>query len=500
MLAPLLLLLAPAVAGLTALLIRSNALRPWTLPVLALVHLGGTLLALCGCGATPAGRDNALTTSLWLRLDGTGAVVLLVVSVLFLLVAVYAPGYLRTQPARSNKALVVCCCAFLGLASLATLSQHLGLMWAAVEGATLTCAPMIYFNRSSRSLEATWKYLMVGGVGIALALLGTFFLAYAAIAAGHPCELTADALMASGGLSSPWVRVAFVLLLVGYGTKMGLAPLHAWKPDAYGESPGIVGALLAGGMTSVAFLALSRVVGVVRASGGASLADGSLMTLGLISMAWASVFMVRQTDIKRMLAYSSVEHMGILAVGLALGPAALPAVLLHLMGNAWAKGALFIAAGNIHRAFSSKHIPEVSGAMLRLPVSGGGFLLGFLAATGTPPFSLFLSELGLLQVAAASGRWWLVGVFLLCLIVIFAGFSGTVLTAVLGDSRAPEPELAHRDSWWTTASPVAALVLVLGLGLWIPAPLRALFEAAANDLRWRGDSPRLVVSTEEVQP
>jgi hydrogenase-4 component F len=479
-LAIILLLIAPAVAALVAALIRAERARPWVLPGLGLVHLVAALVAISHRHDVEAATSQ-IAASLWLRLDALGSVVLLALSVLFLLVACYAPGYLTARAERKNRVLVVCMCLFLGLASLATLSQHLGLMWAAIEGATLASAPMIYFNHNPRSIEATWKYLMVGGVGLALALLGTFFLAYAAIASGTPSELTFESLIAHGHLSEPWVRVSFVLLLVGYGTKMGLAPMHSWKPDAYGETPGMVGALLAGGMTSIAFLVMARVVGLVEVLGQGAFAHHALTVLGLLSMAWAAVFMIRQTDIKRMLAYSSVEHMGILAVGLSLGPVALPAVLLHLLGNTWAKGALFISAGNIHRAFGSKHIPAVGGAILRLPVSATIFLLGFLAATGTPPFALFISEFGLCQAACGAGRWWTAGIFLACLVIIFIGFSSTVLAAVLGDTDAPEPEPHLGDSWWTTSTPIVGLTLVLLLGLWIPSPLKALFDEAAAE-------------------
>ncbi len=479
MLSIILLLAAPPLAALIAALVRSERARPWVLPGLAVVHLAASVVAI-SLRHRLATTYDPLVASLWLRLDALGAVTLLALSVLFAIVAAYAPGYLRARAERPNRVLVVCCCLFLGLASLATLSQHLGLMWAAIEGATLACVPLIYFNNNTRSLEATWKFLMVGGVGIALALLGTFFMAYAAVASGTPTELTYDALMAHGALSQPWVRVAFVLLLVGYGTKLGLAPLHSWKPDAYGETPGLVGALLAGGMTSVSFLALARVVDLVEVTGNGQFAHRAMTVLGLLSMVWAAVFMIRQTDLKRMLAYSSVEHMGILVLGLTLGPAALPAVLLHLLGNAWAKGALFLSVGNIHRAFASRHIPEVSGVLLRLPVSGAIFLLGFLAITGAPPFALFLSEFGLLQAAAGAGRWWTAGIFLACLVVIFAGFSATVLAAVQGDTDAPEPEPRLGDSWWTTAPPIVALALVLLLGLWVPTPLRELFAEAAQ--------------------
>ena len=200
--------------------------------------------------------------------------------------------------------------------TLVTLSHHLGLMWVAMEATTLASAPLLYFNHNARSLEATWKYLLIGSVGIALALFGSFFLAYAMLKAGRESTLLFDQLVKDAPyLSPPWLHAAFVLLFVGYGTKMGLAPMHTWKPDAYGEAPGIVGALLAGGVTSCAFLAILRVYQICRAGADAEFAREIMVFMGLFSMAVAAVFMARQRDFKRMLAYSSVEHMGILVLG-----------------------------------------------------------------------------------------------------------------------------------------------------------------------------------------
>ena len=204
--------------------------------------------------------------------------------------------------------------------TLVTLSHHLGLMWVAMEATTLASAPLLYFNHNARSLEATWKYLLIGSVGIALALFGSFFLAYASLKAGLESTLLFDQLVKDAPhLSPPWLHAAFVLLFVGYGTKMGLAPMHTWKPDAYGEAPGMVGTLLAGGVTSCAFLAILRVYQICRAGADAEFAREIMIFMGLLSMAVAAVFMVRQRDFKRMLAYSSVEHMGILVLGVGIG-------------------------------------------------------------------------------------------------------------------------------------------------------------------------------------
>ncbi len=265
-------------------------------------------------------RDDLQYCSDWLVLDPLGKVILLVVSGLFLFCSFYAIGYLKYRQERSNRVFCACLLAFLGLMGLVTWSHHLGLLWVAIEATTLVTAPLIYFNRTKRSIEATWKYLLVGSVGIALALLGTFFLAYSSMGGGRQTSLMLDELLRDAPrLSKPWLRAAFVLLLVGYGTKMGLAPMHTWKPDAYGESPGVVGAVFAGGVTSCAFLAFLRVYQICIAAGEGAYASKLLLFMGLFSMAVAGLFMVGQRDFKRMLAYSSVEHMGILMLGLGIG-------------------------------------------------------------------------------------------------------------------------------------------------------------------------------------
>jgi hydrogenase-4 component F len=359
-------------------------------------------------------------------------------------------------------------------------------MWVAIEGTTLSTAPLIYFNRSKRSIEATWKYLLVGSVGIALALLGTFFLAYSALPAGLVPSMMMDELMRSaGGLSKSWLRAAFVLLLVGYGTKMGLAPMHTWKPDAYGEAPGVVGAVFAGGVTSCAFLAFLRVYRVCTAAGEGAFVSRLLLFMGLFSMAVAGLFMIGQRDFKRMLAYSSVEHMGILIVGLGIGGGALYGTMLHVVTNGMTKGVLFLSAGNIHRAYASKSTDEVRGALRRIPVSAGLFLASFLAITGSPPFGPFVSEFSILNGAFDAGRFGVSALFLLFLLVVFIGMGKTVLKVVQG--RAPIDEIAepYRDGFLTIAPVLALMAIVLLLGLYIPEPIDALVKDAVSYLEAR---------------
>jgi hydrogenase-4 component F len=471
----LILILFPLLVAALAAAMPSNRWRPCLLPVAALVHLATTVVVLA--------RPDAGTGIAWLVLDPPGRVVLLQVSTLFALCSFYAVGYLRYRQEQSNRVFCACLMAFLSVTSLVAWAHHLGLMWVAIEASTLVTAPLIYFNRTQRSIEATWKYLLVGSVGIALALLGTFFLAYSSLHAGLDSGLTLEGLLQHASLlSKPWLHAAFVLLLVGYGTKMGLAPMHTWKPDAYGEAPGVVGAVLAGGVTSCAFLALLRVWHICHAAGEDAYTSRLLLFMGLFSIAVAGVFMVDQRDFKRMLAYSSVEHMGILAVGLGIGTPALAGTLLHVLTNGITKGVLFLSAGNIHRAYGSKSTDQVRGALGRLPLSAGLFLAGFLAITGSPPFGPFVSEFSILNAAFDSERYVTAAIFLVFLLVVFVGMGATVLKVVQGRAPAEAQDTGYRDGLLTGAPIVAAMMLVLMLGLYIPAPLATLLGDAVRFL------------------
>ncbi|MCE9614920.1 MAG: hydrogenase [Lentisphaerae bacterium] len=455
----------------------SDRTRPWLLPIGGLGQLAVVL------GAMSLTMHGAVLTGLsdWLRLDALGRLILGFVSVLFFLCSLYAPGYLALRADRPNR--LFCGNLFLvqGLMSLVMVSHHLGLMWVAMEGTTLASASSLYFNHNARSLEATWKYLLIGSVGIALALLGSFFLAYAALKAGLESTLLFDALVREAPrLSPPWLHAGFVLLFVGYGTKMGLAPMHTWKPDAYGEAPGIVGTLLAGGVTSCAFLAILRMYHICVAAGEADFAREIFVATGLLSMAVGAVFMVRQRDLKRLLAYSSVEHMGILVLGIGLGGAATYGALLHLINNGLTKAVLFLSAGNIHRAYGSKMTSDVRGALKRVPLSGALFLAGFLAITGSPPFAPFVSEFTILSAAIRDGHFVVGGLFLLLLGVVFVGMGATVLGVVQGEPPDPPPGApVLRDSVATGAPIVLCLALVLLLGLYVPRPLVTLVREAA---------------------
>lgn len=469
------LLLLPLFGGLAAFLLPSDRWRPLLLPACGLAHLILTFFVI------QAGQTVSLPLAgNWIAVDPFSRLILLIVSLLFCGCSFYAVGYLRYRIAWGNRIFVSCLLLFLSAMSLAAVARHLGLLWVAVEATTVASAPLIYYNRNRLSIEATWKYLILCSVGIALAMLGILFVAYAALAGGVQVSLQFDdILQGAAHYSTPWLRAGFVFLLVGFGTKAGFAPLHTWKPDAYGEAPGLVGALLAGGLTSVAFLALLRTLQIMDAAGDGAMAREAFLAMGLVSLGFAAVFVIRQPDFKRLLAYSSVEHMGILAIGVAIGGVATFGAMLHLMNNALTKGVLFLSAGNIHRRFASKRVGEVQGAITLVPVSASLFLLGFLAITGSPPFAPFISEFTILRGIFSGGHYLTGGLFLFFLAVIFIGMGSTVLSVVFGTPLERKGDTNYRETLMTTGTPLVLLLIILFLGLSLPEPARKLFAEAA---------------------
>lgn len=464
-----LLITYPVFIAAISLLIPRYQLRSWLLPLCAAPHLGlSTLLVY----------DYFPVYGNWIGLDALSKLVLMTTSILFLGCAIYAVGYLDVRRDRGNKVMVPCLLIFLSAMTLAIVARHLGLMWFAVEATTIASAPLIYFNYNRLSIEATWKYLLICSVGIALAMLGIMFIAYSALGVADPISLHLDDLLhAATHLSRPWLHAGFIFLLVGFGTKMGLAPLHTWKPDAYGEAPGLVGALLAGGLTSVAFLAILRGLQLMTAAGDGDMARQALLGMGMLSLLIAAIFMVRQPDIKRLLAYSSVEHMGLLAIGVSMGGMATFGAMLHLINNALTKGGLFLTTGNIQRCFGGKSLSEVRGAIVALPISGTLFLMGFLAITGSPPFGPFISEFTILRGIFASDKLVIGALILLFLAIVFIGMGATVLSATQGEPDEQPAQFFDRPLLYI--SPLCFMVIILIIGVYIPEPLQAALHRAA---------------------
>ena len=473
----LLLILVPVLAAVVAMVWPSNRTRPWLLPAAGFLH---ALLSIWMFVDPPPFAPEA-----WLGFDPLARAVFPVVSLLFLVCAIYGVSYLKVRAERPNRIFVAALLAVLGLLSAGHQARHLGLLWIFTEAVTLAAVPLLHFNGTPRAFEATWKYLLVGGTGIALSLLGSLCLGYASLHGGGKGDLTFVSLISQGaGLSRPWVLIAWVLLLVGYGTKMGLAPMHTWKPEAYGEAPGIVGALLAGGVTTVAFTAILRVRAVIGAAGAGAIADRTLLAIGLFSMLVAALFLLGTRDFKRMLAYSSVEHMGILTIGASLGFAGVAAALFHVWSNSLTKGALFLSAANIRRAAGSPSMDDVRGMSAITPHSAAMFVTGMFAVTACPPFGPFFSELRIVRAALASGHGIAIAMFLGCLLLAFFGLTRVVFGIV--DGRPRTTTRTNGKRFVETAGVIVPPLVLLGLSLWLglftPAVLLDAWSAAAAQL------------------
>jgi hydrogenase-4 component F len=483
-----LLIALPALAGAAAFFVRRDTARRAMLVAAALAH--AALTASCWW------RRPGPLASGWLALDAVGLLFLTLTSVLFLASAAYAIDYLRHEVrgrrtdfvegalfSNAPEAIFTgCLLFFLATMTLVCASRHLGLLWVAVEATTLASAPLIYFHRHHRSLEATWKYLVICSVGIGLALLGTFCLA---VAAARPeagaASMVLDELVARGpSLQPAWLRLAFLLLLVGYGTKMGLAPLHTWLPDAHSESPSLVSALLSGALLNCAFLAVLRSQQVLDAGAQGSFGRDLLVIFGLVSMGLAGVFVLGPTDYKRMLAYSSVEHMGILALGVGIGGSGVRGAMLHAVNHSLTKGALFLVAGNILHLYRTKGVAGVRGLLRTLPVSGPLWVAGMLAVTGSPPFGPFLSEFTILTGALEQGRGAVAALYLVFLAIVFVGMGQTVLRMSQGPAPPDVPAPAARESWPSVVVPALLAGAVLVLGVYIPPALDSLLREAAS--------------------
>ncbi len=473
-----LLIIVPLAGAVLAAAWPDNRTRPWFLPVVGGAHLALTFWFFI--------HPPLVTPETWLGFDPLARAVLPVVSLLFLICAIYGLSYLRIRSERPNRVFVASLLAILGLLSAGHQARQLGLLWISTEAVTLAAVPLLHFNNTPRAYEATWKYLLVGGTGMALSLLGSFCLGYASLSGGgNVGNLTFAGLSAQGPeLSRPWVLTAWVLILAGYGTKMGLAPMHTWKPDAYGEAPGIVGAVMAGGVTTVAFTAILRVRSVVAASGEGAIVNRTLLVIGLFSILVAALFLLGTRDFKRMLAYSSVEHMGILIIGAALGGAGLWASLFHVWSNALTKGSLFMSAGNIRRAAGSPSMNDVRGMAAITPRSAALFVTGMFAVTACPPFGPFFSELLVVRAGLAAKHSVAIAIFLTCLLFAFFGMTRVVFGIVDGRPSPTTKEQSKKfvETLGVVAPPLILLGLSVWLGLFTPAILRDAWSAAVNQL------------------
>jgi hydrogenase-4 component F len=484
MMIPLLVLLtAPIVTGLVARLVRRRSHAELANVAGALVMLGAGLLVIVDVVANGplAGAGGIL------YVDALSALLLLVIVTIGTLAAIYSVGYLSHDVAHGETPGDQVGWYYLGLHTFlwtmlaAVVVDNLGMMWVAVEATTLASALLVGFYRSKSALEAAWKYLILCTVGITFALFGLLLIYDATdlVLGDAGATLSWTALLAVAPRLDPGLmRLALVFAVVGFGAKVGFAPLHVWLPDAHSQAPSPISGLLSGVLLNCALYGILRLLPVVTPSVGPELPRNLLVGFGLLSVATAAPFILVQRDLKRLLAYSSVEHLGLIAVAIGLGGSlALYVGLLHLVNHALTKPLLFFSAGDIVQRYGTRRMRAIRGAARAVPMSGPLLLLGVFAIAGLPPSGIFLTELGIVMESFAGGASWIGGLLLLLLAAIFAGLCAHVLPMVLGRPIHPlEPAKAHPT---TALSLVPLAVGVVWLGLWVPPWLSAFVEQAA---------------------
>ena len=421
-----------------------------------------------------------------LRIDSLSAFMVIVIGVVSSLAAWGSVRYLehevRTEQCTPRHASQynVLIQLFVATMLLAVLAANIGILWVAIEATTITTTFLVGHRRTRGALEASWKYIVICSVGIALAFLGTVLVYLAAVHAGgrslNALEWTWLSAHAHS-LDPSVMRVAIGLLVLGYATKVGLVPMHSWLPDAHSQAPAPVSALMSGVLLSVAFYALLRFKAIAVLSVGETFPRLLFLALALLSLALASLLLLTQHDLKRAFAYSSTEHMGLLALGAAAGgPIAITGVLLHILGHGMAKGVLFLSAGEVVIADGTSDIERAKGLLQRRPALGGSIGLGLAALLGFPPFSLFVSELTMMRGEMADHLAWAVALSLVAMAVAFAALATHGRRLLLGTSG----QLPSSRTSALAIAPLAiglALCAFIGLSAW---PIGPILRAAAR--------------------
>jgi hydrogenase-4 component F len=474
-------MIAPALAAIGCLAFRQRAIAEK-------LNLSASIIVFVT--AVPVSMLSASGPYYYLAnyvvVDMPGAWVTLCTAVVYLLASIYAVGYMRLLKNQEQK-LWSFYALFAGFALTvlaSTVMNNAGLYWIAIELTTLVSTFLVGFERAAESVEAAWKYIIIVSAGISLALLGTvLFYWCGSFVLGPVYDMTWMTLQQSASKMNPTlVSLAYLLVLVGYGTKVGLAPMHTWLPDAHSESPAPVSAMLSGALLNGAMLGIVRYLAVTDSAGVGPFARTVLVALGVLSLLVGALFIVRQDGIKRLMAYSSVEHMGVVALGFGFGGIfGVAGSLYHMLNHSLNKSLMFFGAGNVMRSFGTKDIDRIRNVWSVYPVQGSLWLAGAVAITGAPPFGLFLSELVILRGGVELNYGWAVAAMILLLIVIFVGFLNHFRGMYFGPAVHADDQMPAASNWCLAPMWLALAPLLL-FGLWWPSGMWEHFSAIARVL------------------
>ncbi len=475
----LILLAIPLAAGLASIWLPPRAAAVVT-------AVGGTACFGLVLALIPAVAHRDVQSLGFIRVDAVSAVFLLATSFLYACVAVYSIGYLRSAGDRRYARRFWAGLNLFAWSMLAAPAMsNLALLWIAIEITTIISALLVALEGTDGAAEAAWKYVLLASAGLAIALLGTIFVYYVGShVLGPAYNLSFSPILGvAGRLPHTVVRLAFALAVLGYGTKVGLFPVHTWLPDAHSQGPTPVSALLSGSLLAVSFYAILRFYQIASATLGPRFPRDVLLVFGVASLLLAALYLLDQQDYSRMLAYSSVEHMGILAIGVSFGaPVALAGVLLHVLAHAAAKGNAFMGAGVLARKFGTKQIGSVTGGLDLLPWSGPLFLAAILALSAMPPFGIFRSEFEIVSGGLSASHNAVAVILVVLVTVAFLGVS-VAANRMLLTPRRDGTEHRGEPSVLMVVPVAAGLVALLVLGLHPPGELIGLLDRAVAMLR-----------------
>ncbi|MEA1962084.1 MAG: hydrogenase 4 subunit F [Bacillota bacterium] len=431
-------------------------------------------------------RDGVIYSAGFFYLDALSAMILDIVLIIGWIASIYSVGYLETEVKTGKlevsqiKLYYLLMAAFNFSMMLALTARSMGIMWIGIEATTLTSVFLVGFYNAKKDLEAAWKYVIICSVGISLALLGIIFLHLSSVEVLNGSHLLSwpDLFANAADLRSSILKLAFIFTLVGFGTKAGLAPMHTWLPDAHSQAPSPVSALLSGVLLNTAMYGIIRTAAIVNKNLGSSSYTGHLLiAIGVLTMLISAISMLTQKDYKRMLAYSSIEHMGIITVAIGIfSPAAIWGAFFHMVNHSLTKSMLFFASGDIYLHYHSKKIANVKGLLQALPLVGTVFFLGLFAIAGVPPFSIFASEFSIIAAVFDGGHLFLGAFLVLLLAVVFVAIALVLFKMFFGKEGSTEPSVAGNVSGEVML--VVMLVMISVGGLYLPDQLIQLISQA----------------------
>lgn len=460
-------LIFPIIACLLMFLIKNKKFDYTMINLYAIIHIIFTILL----------TTNKQFNTQYFAIDNINTIFLLVLSFIFLMVTIYNNGYMKTMEFEDSKIRKYIATILMFILSMTgtILSTDLAISWILVEATTLSSAYLIYFNRTKHSIEASWKYVFICSIGIALAFVGIILLNIATNLNTMNFEM-----LNQSTFNISWLKLAFLFIIFGFGTKMGLAPVHYWLPDAHSQAPSPISALLSATLLNSAFLVIVRVFKIMEIANCSQYAKLILLIMGFISLFVTAVFVYHIKNYKRMLAYSSIENMGILAIGLSLGGFAYFAMILHLIGHSLAKASFFLTAGNILELYKSKKIKSVRGLINADKKTTWLWIFSFLGICAFPTSMLFISEFIIIKEMILKGHYVLVILFAFLLTIILFGIGRVVLKMSFGKYSEDKEKLVNENikklSVGMYLPQIIMLLILFTLGIYIPQNLAILID------------------------